>query len=210
MDDKQKTIAVVVLAVVVVGVGAFQFLGSGSSAPTKKAKGSKNTVSDVKASVGKSAVKDTLLVKNPLFSNPLPARDPFQAGKITGILPPPDAASKAGDPRRIRVPGQATTIPPIDPTNLRGPIAMPGGPLTTGLATPKPDVFSMSLAAVIMGDRPAAVFQDEQGNQRLVTLGGNIDGDSVVTGISRGRVKVSHKGKTVTLTVGAEKTNGNP
>ena len=83
------------------------------------------------------------------------------------------------------------------------PITIPGLPFKD------PNQFTMSLAAVIMGDRPAAVFQDEQGNQRLVTLGGRVDGDSVVTRIQRGTVTVAHKGKTVTLTVGAEKTNGN-
>jgi len=212
MDDKQKTIAVVVLAVVVVGVGAFQFLGHGSGATSpKKPKGDKAHAADL-AGGAKGSSKDAFVPPNPLVVSALPVHDPFQEGKITSSVP--DAS--APGPRTTKgfhIPGGGATIPPafVGGTPQGGGLsgALGGGSALPGVL-PKPDVFSMTLAAVLVGDKPAAVFQDEQGNQRLVPLGGKIDGDSVVTSISRGRVTVSYKGKTVTLTVGAVQTNGNP
>jgi hypothetical protein len=210
MDDKQKTVAVAALAVVVVGVGAFQFLGGSSGPSSKKPKTDKAHVSSSPAGDAKKAAKDVSTPPDPLLATPLPTRDPFQEGKITNALPDPNAGRGAQQGKGIRVPGGGR-IPPFDTSGGRGPYPMTGSPgALPGSLPPKPDVFSMTLAAVIVGDKPAAVFQDEQGNQRLVTLGGKIDGDSVVTSISRGSVTVSRKGKTVTLTVGAVQTNGNP
>lgn len=208
MDDKQKTMAVGALFVLVIGIGAFQFMGGALSGPREKAKGTKVASADGKTGStkqGKKGDKGTT-VRNPLFAAALPARDPFEAGHITNAaLPEATDASNKGN--RLRIPGNRNiSVPPYEPLGGRLPSGLPDvrspGSLT------KPDEFTMSLSAVIMGDRPAAVFQDEEGNQRTVTLGGAVDGESRITRIERGRVTVARKGKTVTLTVGA-KTNGN-
>lgn len=207
MDDKQKTMAVGALFVLVIGIGAFQFMGGALSGPREKAKGAKVAAADAKtgsSKVGKKDGKETS-IRNPLFAAALPTRDPFQAGQITNaVLPPASDAANKGN--RLRIPGNRNiSVPPYDPLTGK----LPGLPdvRSRGSLT-KPDEFTMSLSAVIMGDRPAAVFQDEEGNQRTVTLGGAVDGESRVTRIERGLVTVARKGKTVTLTVGA-KTNGN-
>jgi hypothetical protein len=52
---------------------------------------------------------------------------------------------------------------------------------------------------VIVGQKPMAVIEDDNGSQRLVPLGGSVDSDSTVVGIEKGKVKIRHKGKNKTL-----------
>ncbi len=212
MDDKKKILVMGALFAVVIGVGAFQLTSGGLSGPQEKPKGAstQTATAEGEAKDGKKATETEFEIRNPLVAKALPVRDPFQEGKVTTSVKPPSTTPQNRTPNR-RSNGNSS-IPPFNP-NIGGtlPGAYPGGTGTSlqpGVPLRDPNAFTMSVTGVIMGTRPAAIFQDDAGNQRLVALGGELDGGSRVTGISRGKVTVSHKGKTVTLTVGAN-TDGN-
>src|SRR5207237_5169748 len=94
------------------------------------------------------------------------------------------------------------TIPPFDPTNSGAPAGGTGSPavgLSNAPVLRQPDEFGYKVKGVILGDKPMAVFEDDNGNQRLVPLGGSVDGDSRVIGIEKGKVRVKHRGKPQSL-----------
>ena len=81
-----------------------------------------------------------------------------------------------------------------------------GGAVTISQTGPDPNQFSYTVSGVITGgNKPAAVFTDSSGNQRLVPVGGSLDGDSKVVAIDRGNVTIEHRGKKQRLSLG-----GNP
>jgi hypothetical protein len=175
----------------------------------------------VPAAGGETAEKEP--PKNPTVATSLPQRDPFTPADLAptetaaAATPPVPAANPAPNPapQRDRVVRRRTggggglggNLPPfaIDKTGQ-----LPGANGSVSLS-PNPDAaldpsaFSYKVSGLIVGNKPAAVFTDSQGNQRLVTVGGSLDGDSQVTSIDRNRVTVRHRGKTMRLTVG-----GNP
>lgn len=203
MDDKKKIMVMGALVVVVVGIGAFQMTSGGLSGPQEKKSPAKEAVA-AKDDPAKAQAEKAAETPNPLFAKDLPERDPFKEGVISNSVQPPatQPTGKQLVTRRSQRPGNI--VPPFDPTgNLPAAFEQGKTSLQGAAAIRPPDQFAMTVSGVIMGSRPAAIFQDDQGNQRLVALGGAVDGDSRVTGISQGKVTVSHKGKTVTLTVGA-------
>jgi hypothetical protein len=102
--------------------------------------------------------------------------------------------------RSNRSNGGGTMIPPFQiETGGRLPGAGEVGLTATG---PDPSAFSYRVSGVIVGARPAAVFTDPQGNQRLVSVGSSLDGDSKVVAIERGQVTVEHRGKKLRLSLG--------
>lgn len=208
MNDKKKLIIVVALAVVVLGIGAFQFsqMSGGEAKPQATAKRevkkdpdatSETTVSD--------AMRDLIKVG---MGGP---RDPFTPGELEtlpGQTPPPTQKEPTTVPPTRR-PGSRITpnggfegqVPPWDP--LPGTGTKP--PSTSGTnVTPiaDPDAFKFTVTGIITGAKPAAVFTDANGNQRLVALGGSPGEGSQLVGVERGRVTVRHKGKTLTFNVG--------
>ncbi|MCW5936930.1 MAG: hypothetical protein KIT11_06460 [Fimbriimonadaceae bacterium] len=163
-----------------------------------------------------------------MVTGPLPKRDPFMMASFTTagnstLQPPankivpegtkrPDSPPAAPPVNKVtRAPRRASSdngvsIPPMNP--LPG-NANPGLPPSTDagmLTTPGKPVrnvgeFAYSVKGVVVGSKPMAVFEDDDGNQRLVPLGGSVDGDSKVVGIERGKVRIRHRGKDKTLTL---------
>ena len=212
MDDKKKLMVVGALVVVVVGVGAFQMTSGGLSGPKEKPKGASQTAASKGTSKdgdGKKSDGTKFEIRNPVYASALAERDPFEEGAITNSVKPPEAKVQPRQQSRRNVPS-GPGYQPLNPGGmLPGAINNGGGTSVQG-APPlrRPEEPTVTVTGVIMGTRPAVIFQDDQGNQRLVALGGEIDGGSRVTDISRGKVTVSRKGKTFTLTVGAN-TDGN-
>jgi hypothetical protein len=206
-DDKKKVIVVGVLVVALAGVGAFTMLGGSSPAPAPTATASKDASSDKDKK--DAAAEDVEGPKNPLYAADLAQRDPFQPRAIP-VDPAVAAAQKAAAPtlptppksrRSARVGGGGyTSIPPVQ---ISG--SLPEGPIGLTPTGPDPSTFNYSVSGVIVGQRPAAVFTDSQGNQRLVPVGGSLDGDSKVVSIDKGQVTVEHRGKKLRLPLG-----GNP
>jgi hypothetical protein len=209
-DDKKKLAIVGALVVVMLAIGAFQFATTGTQpAPPAEEK--------IEAKAEEQQILDEGAEGEPkVVAQVLPQRDPFQAASLPPIVAddPPVATPPAPEPVRNRPqaspvrPAQSAQIRPYNPLPGQLPLPDVGGvqmnPLG-GVPAPREDVFEYRVSGLIVGRKPVAVFADAQGNQRLVPLGGSIDGDSKVVGIDRGRVTVIHKGKTLTLTPG-----GNP
>ncbi|HVT11796.1 MAG TPA: hypothetical protein VHE55_05985 [Fimbriimonadaceae bacterium] len=190
MKDNKKLIVVIALALVIVCVGAFQFLSSGSSAPaqTGSKKDSKKAPANVVVDEGP---------KNPLFVQNLPVRDPFQAPASMPTTPQPQ---QHPTPPPTNPEPRATQLPPVQIDKIGG---FGNAPLSV---QPVPEAkFAFTVSGVMLGTKPMAVFTDAQGNQRLVMLGGSLDPDSTVVSIDKDAVTVRFHGKTLQLTV-----EGNP
>jgi hypothetical protein len=117
-----------------------------------------------------------------------------------GFVSPPPPVS-----RPVRRSNQSNySIAPFSP--LPGNLGSAGGPVTLSASGPDPSRFGYTVSGVITGGgKPAAVFTDSSGNQRLVPVGGSLDGDSKVVSIDRSNVTIEHRGKTQRLSLG-----GNP
>ncbi len=208
MDEKKKIIAMVLLFIVVIGVGAFQFSSikgpSESSAVKQKVEQEKKLEAEKKKLDEENGNKEII---NPMFAQNLPARDPFSPGTLPEE-PTGSTSSNQQNPQPLKPANMGPGFKPFDPGATIPMLPGTGNQKgTIGIQQTAPiqpaDQLAYSLKGILLGEKPAAVFQDDSGNQRLVALGGSIDGDSRVTNISQGTVTVRHKGKTVTLTVGA-------
>lgn len=208
-DDKKKVMIVGVLFVAMLGIGAFTMLG-GSSTPPPAAKSDKKD--DAKVAAEKAAAEALEEApKNPLYAAELAQRDPFEPRAIEGTavkqanVPPatplPTAAKSGG--RRSRGGSNLGTVAPVgwNDGSIPNPSGLNGG---IGIAPsgPDPSAFGYNVTGTLMGARPVAVFSDSQGNQRMVPVGGSLDGDSKVISISKGQVTISHRGKTLRLPLG--------
>lgn len=189
MDDKKKTIVVAALFVIILAVGAFQLTGGASTPPPTE---SATTKKDPKKTDEEPEDK----VKNSEVSALLAVRDPFKPDTVESLPDLPPVPTPITRP--VQQPPPLKGYPPLDPGDF-GQIPLATDPLAA------PDVFSYSLAGIVLGDHSAALFADGAGNQRLIREGSAIDGDSTVVAIARGKVTVSYKGKKQTLTLG-----GNP
>lgn len=199
MDDKKKLIVVVALVIVVLAVGAFQLTGGGSKSDAPVVEKKPKPKTEATTPEGP---------KNAEFAASLTMRDPFLAGTLPGSIETP-LPVPVETPRPTPQPRPLPGGVPIDLTGV-GPL--PGaeiGVQPAGTAEPvKVDMFGYTLAGIVLGERPAALFADAAGNQKLVREGSSIDGDARLISISRGRVTVSHRGKTLSITLGGD-SSGN-
>lgn len=252
--DKVQKIVLASLFVAILGIGAFQFVGSGSEPPPKKAKKA--------ASAAKKLDGDAVKVEpesefppeiRQLVARELPVRDPFVQGlaalEPSNPTPPAAPEPKIEQPPSNPRPGKAPTgwpkvarraaatadeassrvysgaenLTPMVPP-LPGALPASPGAVASGAATPEgearspaevrvepgkilrqPNEFAYSLVGIVVGERPLAVLQSDDGVQKLVKLGAAVDGDSRVSSIGRRSVTVEHRGKRITLKLG-----GNP
>lgn len=208
MKDKKKLMIVAILAVVVLGVGAFQFMGGSGNTPPAS--------SDKKKPAQATDAPATDAPKNPGVAQPLAERDPFAVPKSaepTPTAPPPTTPQPNNVPHGhmvrntehvppVEIDGQLpSAVPGAGPAGPTGPIG-PGGNQAIVKAEPE---FSYKVVGVMVGSKPCAVFADSQGNQRLVPLGGSIDSNTKVVGIEKGKVTVRSGSKTLHFDMG-----GNP
>lgn len=221
-DDKKKFIVLGALVAVILGVGAFSFLGGGSTPPPvaeasktdKDKEGEKVTKLDAD---GNPIVQgeDSEPAKNPLYAMDLAQRDPFAEGALAnekgtpGLPDPargPQPAPQPTRPVRRSGGGQSTQIPPFRPGGLSGQLpGVGGGTVSIDPTGPDTSSFSYSLSGTMNGAKKIAVFTDSNGNQRMVPEGGSLDGDSKVVAIEKGSVTIEHRGKKQRVSLG-----GNP
>lgn len=194
MNREKKQLAVVgVLVVLILGVGAFQFMRGSEPPPVATAKETKAT--EVKPE--KAEPKNVGLP-------PLAQKDPFQPSTFIT-----EGTTVANDQVPPKQPVQQTHGKPklgIDPDFQLDRIKF--GPAGTKevkpVEPPKPE-FGYNLIGIIDGAHPAAVFEDGQGNQQLVEVGQGIGPSATITTISRGTVRVKFNAETLVFNVG-----GNP
>jgi hypothetical protein len=193
MDEKKKIYVVGALFAVVIAVGAFQVVNmTGPDAPPPPAPKKKE---DAKNADAKPEIK------NPIYAKAYAERDPFEPdAQALNDGTTVEATKPISAPVLSAKHHHLPSLPPIG-------IDRSGG-LPPMQITPDPSVkpaeprFEYRLSGVVVGQRPAAVFVDPQGGQRLVPLGGSLDGDSKIVGIERGTVTVSVHGKTMKISPG--------
>ncbi|MCU0315432.1 MAG: hypothetical protein MUC92_02440 [Fimbriimonadaceae bacterium] len=225
MNDKKKLMVVGILLVVILAVGAFQFMGSStpaSAAATKKEEITKEAEGAELGSGGEEEAKGPAIdpALQPLIAGTFPSRDPFlpagaramETPKSVSQTPPSQAQNL---PNPVTGPSSAPPPPRIStnrpryeaPDPMRGslPPINPGAP--NGPQNPTQPIVvvpTYRLKGVLLGDRPLAVFEDSKGNQKLVPLGGSIDADTIVVSIEKGKVTIRSKGKERTLVIEEE------
>jgi len=202
--EKQKTMIVLALGVVLLGVGVFQFLPKGSPAvqvsDAAKTYAPDEVVASLTPEEKEAAERDAILAT---LGGPLPPRDPFRAGKpipAPGMNPTPAPAPASVPPQR------PTNNPRPSGQRYAGggsgggsrPGALPGGVPPWNPGDPNGGANGASIrpgsgyavVGTVTGDRPAAIIRDADGRQRIVPLGGQVDPDTTVVGIDRGQVRV--------------------
>lgn len=139
-----------------------------------------------------------------LAMNTANIRDPFMPprGAIKPNTPPP-APQPTPPPRPDPLPGNFAPMPAPAPGGANG---LSGGIGGEG-ATAIPQEPRYKVRGIVIGNRSVAVFEDENGNQRLIPEGGSVDGQTRVKRIERGRVTVETQGKEKALTIEEEARN---
>ncbi len=202
MDEKKKLVVLAALAVMVLGIGAFQFMPKGEEpAPVAK----KELPDFLKEN--DAAAQGELPPLNPLVASKLAARDPFLAPLAmqvsTNVQPPVNTTLK--EPTRRTNGYSVANVRPVGLGSF-GDLPPNGTSLTAEPEKPEePEApFGYTVGGVVVGARPAVVFKDAAGNQRLVMQGGDVDGESTLKAVRMDHVVVVYKGKTLRLKVGGE------
>jgi len=196
-DEKKKLIIVCSLAAVIACVGGFQLLKGKSSKPPIQVSNEKK---DADAAATTVAPVDQG-PKNPQVANDLPPRDPFQPP--ASAMPAFASTTPHAPTRSGHVNPFGYRVPDIHP--LGGNLSPMGGSQLTSIPQPKDEPFGYTLVGSIAGDKSAALFQDKSGNQKVVPVGGAIDGESRLASIDQGSVTIVVRGKVLRLSMG-----GNP
>lgn len=198
MDDKKKLIMLGALAAVILAVGAFQFIAKGkpeqTPAPATDQAVATDSAKDGATPLSPADAKKEA-EKNNLVVGSFPTRDPFKPIILAGNQQP-----VVHQPiQQYRPPVMTGSLAPleINPSGLPG--VQNGQPLV-----PEAPSFAYRLSGVIVGARPAAVFIDAQGAQRLITLGGSLDPDTKLIDVNRNAVRLRFQNKTLTLTLGGD------
>ncbi|MCW5939818.1 MAG: hypothetical protein KF884_00160 [Fimbriimonadaceae bacterium] len=213
--DNKRTFVLIGLVAVLFAVGAFQVIG-GMAKPVVKvtSKPAKDKQDEAQKPKQEPNPQELMALAHPS----LPPRDPFTPQVVepdpvasnsnaTPTLGTPNPPQEQAAPRPVRSsdfrPGPMTGSVPVEPLPLGAAptLGAAPGPINLSKAAPlrQPDEFGYSVKGVIVGQKPLAVFEDAQGNQLLVPLGGSVGSDSKLLGIERGKVKIRHRGKDKTL-----------
>lgn len=219
--EKQKFLLVGVLGAVLLAIGVFQFatLGGESPRPARKTAESSEASEPAPAlEVAPVAAPETPSESDqpPAFQGLYAARDPFAVVPLapsltptpreeTASAPPPTrTAPRRSEPSGPRGPESfdRSSIPPLDPLPGAAPNPGEGVALTPGTPLRNPDELPYTLCGVLLGDRPVAILRSDEGHQKMVPLGGKIDGRAQIVEISRGKVTIEHDGKREVLRMG--------
>ncbi|MCH7905650.1 MAG: hypothetical protein IH944_13925 [Armatimonadetes bacterium] len=195
--DKKQLLVVGILGLAMLAIGAFQFLapkGPVAVAPEPEAAESNTSTDEVAVNDPPPVTKPEDIITGLLGK--VEPRDPFLAQAIIVKPPDPDDQQTTG--------GQRPPRPPVEITGSGG--TEPWPPDMTGGLTEGPALgeFAYKLKGVLVGaNKNIAVFEDSNGNQRLVGVGATFGSDSEteVISIDANGVTIRHRDKIKTLRV---------
>jgi hypothetical protein len=191
MDEKKKLMVLGGLFVVLIGVGVFVMRPKGED--PQPAPKEETTAADL---------TEKLPIEQGTRTPGLTAmgeRDPFSV-PLTPATITPRITGNAGKltPPKVKINGSITDLPPQG-----GGIAKNGeGMDPNKVVTPAIPPFTYTVSGVVIGRKPAAVFKDAQGNQKLISQGSKLDEDTKVESINLRFVAVSYHGKPLKVPVG--------
>ncbi|HSI72011.1 MAG TPA: hypothetical protein VK934_02445 [Fimbriimonas sp.] len=202
MDEKKKMMILGGLAVMMLGLGAFQFMPKGEEAPVTAAP---KEMSEYLKQAEEAKAEANAPLRNPAMASALAARDPF---RIPSDMSQPKTVQTVANVNPIPRPngemkGSIKINEPIGAVTLN---QVPGvvGEEDIKPAEPEKPPFGYTVGGVAVGARSAAVFKDAQGNQRLVVEGGSLDGETKVKAVRMDHVVVVYRGEILRLPVGGE------
>ncbi len=198
-NDKKKVIMLSTLGVLLLSVGAFQFIGGGTPAAPEESKEDATKAGMAQAEAATQAKSDNVFASAPLsqrdpFKPQVPEKvDPNAVANQNKPAPTPTGLDPmhVPDPPMPPMPGGEGALP--QPSNNPGEIAGNGAP--NGEAGP-----SFRLSGVVIGDRSVALIQVEGGKQRAVRVGDVVSGQKVAS-ISRRGVVLVGNGQRTTLSL---------
>ena len=201
--DKKQLLVVGILGLGMLAIGAFQFLapkGPVAVAPEPKDADSMSGGTEVAVEDASTPIDPKTKLLGDLLGKVEP-RDPFlaQAIIVEPDTDPVDRPTKVDPPKPVRpiaLPGGGG-FDPVDPN-------VGGGGVTSGDPLIQPGEFAYRLKGVLIGSaRNIAVFEDRNGNQKLVGEGATFGSDSEteVISISAEGVTIRHRGSTQVLKV---------
>jgi hypothetical protein len=196
MDEKKKLIVVGVLVVLLVAVGVFTMMPKGQPVPTAASDAKPETALNLQAPPPEGP-------KNPLLAANLSQRDPFS---IEVPLAPVIKPGNPGGPSNPAAFVHPTTMKELKGSLLPGATADGSVGGAGQVVAPAIPPFSYTVTGVVVGRKPAAVFRDPTGNQKLIAQGGQLDGDTKVESVNLRFVAVSYHGKMMKLNVGEEQS----
>ncbi|HRJ26820.1 MAG TPA: hypothetical protein PLO61_04835 [Fimbriimonadaceae bacterium] len=207
--EKKKLMVIGALAVVILGIGAFQ-MTAGSAPPTKSSKPKSKKSAAESAEIDPKATQIEQMV-----AGVLPQRDPFLPGNLpldaATAKPEPAKPPQAAPPKLPRRPDRGQWAgggyAPMDPMGSLPPVSPNGQIGIQPSSATAPTTPTISVSGTVLGDRPVAILKDEAGNQRVIPLGGQIDPSTKVVGIERGKVTLERHGKRQTLTAGGTQSD---
>jgi hypothetical protein len=213
MDDKKKFGVLAALFVVMIAIGAFQFSKGGAPTPPPPAKEKSGEQQAKKEATTEGDTDPAEDNANIVALAPLPGRDPFDGSRYMPkpeqpkpVTQTPEPKPERAEPRLPAPPRLSGGFAPVGPAMGTLPSTGGSAPIAVapGAKLEHADDFNYTVSGVILGEKSAAVFTDDKGNQRLIPLGGSLDGDSRLIGVERGKVTVRHRGKNKTFTVGGQ------
>lgn len=216
MNDKKKLLIIGVLGAVLLGIGAFQFMGP-SSPPTIEDPGEEtgSTTGSAEPAGGAAApaeapkdpVRDQLIQ---LISTAATPRDPFRAsGQLatefanspTKVAPASASPAAGTPPPPPKAPSFSQPVAPMNPLPggfPDGPVGLrpeAGVPPFPGEPVRNTSGPGYKVRGVIVGKSRLVVLEDSDGNQRLVPEGGSVDGDTTIVGVKEGSVAMRVRGQ---------------
>ncbi len=223
--DKQKkqTVIVGALFAVMLGVGAFQFLGG--SAPAK-AKPKVEASKDATATDGTAKPEDKKSEIAPeiaaLIRDEYAVRDPFEPPMGWGDKPEttsPPTGAPSNEPKTTGLKAATTVRPKANPTvdPLPGVAPMPVSGIAAGGATNssnsgesvsvkpgsilrQPGEPKISTVGIVRGQTPVAIVRDDHGRQHLLKVGSSVNGARLLK-VSKRQIIVEFEGKTHALAI---------
>ncbi len=196
--EKKQMIAVIALAVMILAIGAFQFMG-GSAEEPKKEEPKKAATAEEKKPTPEEATKSA--IKNPEFANLLPERDPFEESAFVEEARKAAATEEEAKKKPVAETkpnsGKGSKIPKPKLPPLKGDLGNSLAPMP--VEAPK---FEYSLIGILWGAHPSAIFVDKAGNQSMVDIGQPVGSSASVISITRNSVKVKFNAEILVLRVG--------
>jgi hypothetical protein len=183
----KKVLIVGALAVVLLGVGALQFMGGPKNEPRPEPKKPKQAEKQTAEQAEDIPLPDGVRVG--------PARDPFaKPGGIASATETGPGQRTRFEPTEAELPTQKTSPPKLGPLD--------GGSVPTLSVRQAMNGCGWEAVGVVIGPVPIVVLRDATGEQVLVREGHMADDATRILKVTPRSVTVRHLKQTVTLAIG--------
>lgn len=204
--QRQQLVVLTLLFLAALGYAGYQLFFPGSTGASTRPSTEQSASTTEQAKQPPTAETQTLATG---WNPAQPARDPFVVPPQFDNLRNNALARTTPPPPRVASVPNVGTLPPMPVT------PMPSATLPPNLESPRPSAPTQSPAAegqtpsikvtgVVIGSRPVAIIRAEDGKQRIVQPGYQIEGGYTLRAISREGITIEKDGQTITLGPGGQ------